>query len=144
MGKKNPRQESTTEYPFEPLYRPWSWALSSFSNILLFAVLFAVIYIMYRQRKTKGKREVSYRTVESKQAEAMKSEGKIKAVVTGGSGSLGKQIVRCLIEDGNYLIYSLDLFIPAEKDRNDDVYSYIQVYWCSGKERNWLGGAQRK
>ncbi len=77
-------------------------------------------------------------------AQELKSEGKIKAVVTGGSGSLGKQIVRCLIEDGNYLIYSLDLFIPAEKDRNDDVYSYIQVYWCSGKERNWLGGAQRK
>ncbi len=82
---------------------------------------------MYRQRKTKGKREVSYRTVESKKAEALRSEGKIKAVVTGGSGSLGKQIVRCLIEDGNYLIYSLDLFIPDEENRNDNVYSYIQA-----------------
>ncbi len=99
----------------------------SLSNILIVAVLFATIYAIYRMRKTKERKPISYQTVESKKAQELKSEGKIKAVVTGGSGTLGKQIVRCLIEDGNYLIYSLDLYIPAEKDRNDDVYSYIQA-----------------
>ena len=120
-------QERPTEYPYEPLYRPWSWALSSVSNILLFAVLFGAIYAMYRQRKSKGKRQVDYRTVETKKTEVMDAEGKIKALVTGGSGALGREIVRQLIEDRGYRVYSLDLIIPDEEDRNEDVYSYIQA-----------------
>ena len=120
-------QERPTEYPYEPLYRPWSWALSSVSNILLFAVLFGAIYAMYRQRKNKGRRQVDYRTVETKKTEVLEAEGKINALVTGGSGALGREIVRQLIEDGGYRVYSLDLIIPDEEDRNEDVYSYVQA-----------------
>ena len=101
--------------------------LSSFSNVLLFAALFAVVYILYRKRKGKGKREVTYRSVETKKTEVLESEHKTTALVTGGSGVLGREIVRCLIEDGGYRIYSLDLTIPESEDRNPDVYSYVQV-----------------
>ena len=127
MAKKQARQDSPTDYPFEPLYRPWSWMLSSFSNVLLFAALFTILYILYRKRKGKGKREVTYRSVETKKVEVLESVGKTTALVTGGSGVLGREVVRCLIEDGGYRVYSLDLTIPESEHRSPDVYSYIQV-----------------
>ena len=52
---------------------------------------------------------------------------KINALVTGGSGMLGREIVRILVENGGYKVCSLDLFIPEEKDRNSKVCSYIQA-----------------
>ena len=49
------------------------------------------------------------------------------AVVIGGSGYLGKRLVRQLVEDGNYKVHSLDLSIPPPSRRNPDVSSYIQT-----------------
>ena len=54
-------------------------------------------------------------------------EGKVNALVTGGNGTLGKEIVRCLLEDGEYNVYSLDLCLPEETDRNKDICQYIQA-----------------
>ena len=51
----------------------------------------------------------------------------MRALVTGGSGSLGKAIVRRLLEDGGYEVHSLDLKLPEEKDRNPHVSSYVQA-----------------
>ena len=49
------------------------------------------------------------------------------AVVIGGSGYLGKRLVRQLVEDGSYKVHSLDLSIPPPSKRNRDVSSYIQT-----------------
>ena len=69
-----------------------------------------------------------YRSVEVNKSFLESEEpGKANALVTGGSGMLGKEIVRCLIEDGGYKVYSLDLFIPEEEKRDSQVCSYIQA-----------------
>ena len=52
---------------------------------------------------------------------------KVRALVTGGSGSLGKAIVQRLLDDGGYEVHSLDLRIPDERDRNPHVSFYIQA-----------------
>lgn len=120
------RVEVATEYPYEPLYRPWSWIFSSMFNIFLFAALVGLFYIYYRSRKNgKGKRFVTYRTVQaSKQVSDRK---KRTAVVTGGNGIFGGEIVRALIQDGKYEVNSLDMLIPEEDERIEGVNTYIQV-----------------
>ena len=52
---------------------------------------------------------------------------RINALVTGGSGMLGKEIVKFLLRHGGYKVHSLDLFIPEEENRNSEVCSYIQT-----------------
>ena len=52
---------------------------------------------------------------------------KINALVTGGSGMLGREIVSCLLKDRGYKVHSLDLFLPKEENRNGEVCSYIQA-----------------
>lgn len=47
--------------------------------------------------------------------------------MTGGSGCLGMEIVRQLVASGNYVVQSLDLFIPPKETRIPGVYMYIQA-----------------
>ena len=49
------------------------------------------------------------------------------AVVIGGSGYLGKRLVKQLLDDGNYQVHSLDLTIPPDTKRHPGVRSYIQT-----------------
>ena len=55
------------------------------------------------------------------------SSGKIKVVVTGGCGSLGREIIRQLIATNRYAVHCLDLFIPPKDKRIAGVVSYIQT-----------------
>ena len=70
----------------------------------------------------------NYRRVEvNKALIQLEDPAKINALVTGGSGMLGKEIVLCLLKDGGYKVHSLDLFIPEKENRNSEVCSYIQA-----------------
>ena len=129
LEKQDSKAEASTEYPYESIYRPWSWILSSSTNLFLIAALVCLAYMLYKRNRAKGKRRVlTYRTVEVNQP-LMKSEDptKINALVTGGGGMLGREIVRILVENGGYNVNSLDLFIPEEERRNSKVCSYIQA-----------------
>ena len=125
MMDKKKAVETVTEYPYEALYRPWSWILSSFSNLIIFAVLVGFAYFYYKTQKRRKRPSVTYRTIQMR--EAAPEENKITALVTGGNGLLGREIVKSLIADGGYLIYSLDLLLPTEEERNGGVYTYIQA-----------------
>ena len=119
------KADRPTEYPFEPLYRPWSWTLSSLSNVSLFATMFLVVYLLYRKRRQskKGRTIVSYRRVEIKGEE----EGRVSVLVTGSQGCVGRHLVDCLLRDGGYNVHCLDLYIPLEENRKGEVCSYIQT-----------------
>ena len=54
MQEKLSAPEQATEYPFEPIYRPWSWLFSSFSNVLLLACLVGLAYYLYRRRRARA------------------------------------------------------------------------------------------
>ena len=131
MEKQGFQTEAPFEYLYKSIYRPWSWILSSSTNLLLFAALVSLAYILYKCHRARGKRRVltySYRTVEANQPPIQSDDPtKINALVTGGSGMLGREIVRILVENGGYNVNSLDLFIPEEESRNSKVCSYIQV-----------------
>ena len=119
--------ERPTEYPYEAMYRPWSWIISSCSNLFLFAAVFVILYVIYRRKWGKStQQQVTYRRVVVNQTNAQ-TEGKVNAVVIGGNGCLGKSLVKCLLEDGEYRVHSLDLLIPDEEQRNGEVCSYIQT-----------------
>ena len=127
---KRPQAEVTSEYPYKPIYRPWSWILSSFTNLILFAALVGLLWMLYKRKKARGKRRVvTYRRVDVNKTLLAEPEDstKINALVTGGSGVLGKEIVGCLVKDGGYKVHSLDLLIPEEENRNSEVCSYIQT-----------------
>ena len=127
MLNRRPPPERPVDYPYESLYRPWSWVLASFSNLFLFAILGAMVFVFYKRWKAgKGKNTVSYRKVEVKKRDT-EIEGKVNVVVTGGNGYVGRRIVKYLLQDGGYEVHSLDLWIPDEKDRNLEVCSYIQA-----------------
>ena len=85
--------------------------------------------MLYKRSRAKGKRRVlTYRVVEvNKPLLESEEPTKINALVTGGSGSLGREIVSCLLKDGGYKVHSLDLFIPEEENRNSEVCTYIQA-----------------
>lgn len=126
MGNKAKAVEVTTHYPYESIYRPWSWILSSLFNLFLIAAILGVIYFYYRTRKSrKERRPVAYRTIQVR--EAGPKGDKESALVTGANGALGKEIVKSLIADGNYILYSLDVLLPEEEYRNEGVCTYIQA-----------------
>ena len=129
MLNKRSQVEASSEYPYQSLYRPWSWILSSSTNLLLFAAIVGIVYMLYKRRKAKGKRPlVTYRHVEMNKALSESDDSaKINALVIGGSGVLGKEIVHCLLKDGGYKVHSLDLLLPEEENRNSEVCSYIQA-----------------
>ena len=85
--------------------------------------------MLYKRSKAKGKRQsVAHRSVEvNKELLYLEDPTKINALVTGGSGTLGKEIVKHLLMNGGYKVHSLDLFIPEEENRNSEVCSYIQT-----------------
>lgn len=119
--------EVGTEYPYQSLYRPWSWIFSSFFNLFLFAALIGILYLMYRTRKSrKQKHRVTYRTAQASEATA--SDGKKGvALVTGGNGTLGRQIIKSLVADAKYVVHSLDILLPEEENRMEGVSMYIQA-----------------
>ena len=53
--------------------------------------------------------------------------GKVNALVTGAGGCVGRHMVECLLGDGGYNVHCLDLQIPKEHQRNEEVCSYIQA-----------------
>ena len=126
---KNPQAAAVYDYLCEAIYRPWSWLLSSSTNLLLFSALVGLAWMLYKRRKAHGRRHpVTYRSVEvNKSLLESEEPGKVNALVTGGSGMLGKEIVRRLIQDGGYKVHSLDLFIPEEEKRDSEVCFYIQA-----------------
>lgn len=128
MKNQAKRVEVTSEYPYMSLYRPWSWILSSFFNIFLFAVILGVLYLLYKSRKNKRgqKRAVTYRTVQMQESTTEKAN-QVSALVTGGNGALGREIVKSLLADGSYSVQSLDILLPEEQDRIEDVRTYIQA-----------------
>ena len=86
-----------------------------------------LVIVVYKRRLSKSRGpKVSYRKVDVLKADEGRT-GKIRAVVTGGSGSIGSAVVTCLIEDGGYEVHSLDLAIPEEEDRDPRVSSYVQT-----------------
>ena len=129
LEKRGSQAEASSEYPYEPIYRPWSWILSSSTNLFLFAAVVCLAYMLYKRRKARGKRRVlTYRVVEvNKTLLESEEPTKINALVTGGSGRLGREVVSCLLKNGGYKVHSLDLFIPEEENRNSEVCSYIQA-----------------
>jgi nucleoside-diphosphate-sugar epimerase len=52
---------------------------------------------------------------------------KIQVLVIGGSGSVGKEIVRQLVANDGYAVHSLDLSIPTLEKRVHGVVSFIQT-----------------
>lgn len=118
--------ELTKEYPYESHYRPWSWILSSLFNIFLLAAILGILYLYYKSRKSrKEKRPVTYRTVQVR--ESARKENEVSALVTGGNGALGREIIKCLLADGNYAVHSLDILLPEEECRIEGVCTYIQA-----------------
>jgi nucleoside-diphosphate-sugar epimerase len=129
LEKPGSQAKPSSEYPYESIYRPWSWILSSSINLFLFAAVVCLAYMLYKSRRAKGKRrQLTYRVVEvNKPLLESEEPARINALVTGGSGRLGREIVSCLLKDGGYKVHSLDLFIPEEGNRNSEVCSYIQA-----------------
>jgi sterol-4alpha-carboxylate 3-dehydrogenase (decarboxylating) len=91
---------------------------------LLFVTTIGLLWMLYR---LKIKRLINYRCVEVNRTLFDDDSAMINALVTGGSGMLGREIVSCLLKDGGYKVHSLDLFIPDLEYRNSGVCSYIQA-----------------
>lgn len=122
--------DSPTEYPYQPLYRPWSWTLSTLSNVFLFAVIFLIGYAIYRRRLKQWRcgrhSTVSYRKVDIREG----AEGRCNVLVIGAEGYFGKYLVECLLKDGGYNVHCLDSYIPYKEYRNSEVCSYAQADTC--------------
>ncbi len=119
------KAEATSEYPFMSIYRPWSWVLSSFFNIFIFIALVGLAYYYIRRRRSnKGKPSFNYRTIQVNKE--VKEEKKV-ALVTGGNGALGKEIVKSLLNQNEYAVQSLDILLPDENNINGAVSTYVQA-----------------
>ena len=95
-------------------------------TLLIGIVLFVFLLRFVTSRNSSGSRShVPFMRTQSQTEKGGRK--KVRALVTGGSGSLGKAIVRRLLEDGCYEVHSLDLKLPDEKDRNPHVSSYVQA-----------------
>ncbi len=129
MFQKKAHIVNPKQYPFEELYRPWSWLLSSFGNIFILLFLLVLCYALFRrsrsQRRVVGKTQ--YRKVKGQVNDEISGTGKVKVLVTGGCGSFGERLIENLIKDGSYEIHCLDLFIPEEESRPVGVASFISV-----------------
>ena len=124
-----------SEYPFQSLYRPWSWLLSSFNNVALLAFLFIIAIALYkRYRKRRGSEKFTYRKVVTNKEVNENKESMISVLVIGGSGNLGRYLTEQLVDDGDYIVHSLDLFIPSEGKMVPGVSSYIRANICSPDE----------
>jgi len=117
-----PAGSGSNEYPFEELHRPWSWILGYFGNILALLVLLWIFIRLWRFRRKAL--VVSYRRVVTKKTED--EVDKIKAVVVGGLGFVGRSLVKHLIHNGNYHVNVLDHKLPDEDCQEDGVCSYIR------------------
>ena len=122
--------ERPTQYPYEPLYRPWSWALSSFGNLFLLAAIVFVGYALSRRRRKARKDgrapSVSYRRVE----QSVGGEERDDVLVLGAETGFGRQLVKSLISNCGYNVHCLSSYIPYEEDRLQSVCSYIQADIC--------------
>ena len=98
---------------------------------LLFAAVIGLFWMLYTLKRTTTNRRINYRCAEVNKAllelQNDSANGRINALVTGGSGMLGREVVSHLLKDGGYKVHSLDLFIPEAKKRNSEVCSYIQA-----------------
>ena len=95
---------------------------------VLFIATIGLLWMLHELKRTIKKRKINYRCFEVNRALLDDSARiMINALVTGGSGMLGREIVSCLLKDGGYKVHSLDLFIPQEENRNSEVCSYIQA-----------------
>lgn len=112
----------SSEYPFEELYRPWSWLLGYFGNILAVLILMWISARVLRFRRKEI--AVSYRRI------VLKVVGdevdKTKAVVIGGLGFVGNSLVKQLVRNGSYRVSVLDSKLPDEDCLEDGVCSYIR------------------
>ena len=99
----------------------------------VFVGALGLLWILCNHRqKTRCRRErqrIVRRAVEVNEPLLVESHdpSKVNALVIGGSGMLGKEIVNGLLKDGGYKVHSLDIFIPKEENRNSEVCSYIQT-----------------
>ena len=120
-----------TDIPFEELYRPWSWSLSSCVNILLFALLLFVGWKMVkRSRARKADTRLVPLSVKDNGNERKTKSSKV--LVIGGLSISGSAVISKLAEEGMSVIYCLDLFIPANKWMLSSVSRYIQ---CDPKNK---------
>lgn len=80
--------------------------------------------MLYRKRRG----AINGRTVPHRSVTGSAAGGgtRTRALVTGGSGSLGQVLVEHLL-DNDYEVHSLDLRIPEKEDRDPHVSSYIQA-----------------
>lgn len=128
MGKKPGAVEVGSEYPYQAIYRPWSWIFSSFFNIFLLAILLGIGYYLYRTRKSRKARfSVTYRTVQMQKLQDNQGDPRPVALVTGGNGRLGSELVKALVSEGKYIVHSLDILLPEEANRHEGVHTYIQA-----------------
>ena len=97
---------------------------SVYVGIFVLAATIACVWMLYKHSKSRVKRRVNYRRVFVLESD---ETTRINALVTGGSGTLGREIVHSLLQDGGYKVHSLDLFIPECEERNSKVCSYIQA-----------------
>ena len=98
----------------------------SISVPVLFIAVIGLLWMLHKLKRTTKKRKINYRCVEIDRAALLDDSARNNALVTGGSGMLGREIVSCLLKDGGYKVHSLDLFIPEEENCNSEV-CYIQA-----------------
>ena len=99
-------------------------------GLFVFAATVACTWMLCKHKQARVKRRVvNYRRVFVSHGDVLESKEatKINALVTGGSGMLGREIVLSLLKDGGYKVHSLDLFIPEGENQNSEVCSYIQT-----------------
>ena len=113
-------------YPFETLYRPWSWIISSSANLSVFLLLLFLCYALFKRSRS-ARRAIGKAQYRSVTVEATKDTDKVKVLVTGGCGCFGQRLIHNLVETGNYEIHCLDLFIPDDDARPAGVSSFIAV-----------------
>ena len=121
-GHKAPSGSGSNEYPFEELYRPWSWFLGYIGNVVAFLILWWICMRLWRSRRKAL--AISYRRL------VVKVIGddvdKTKAVVIGGLGFVGRSLVKQLVRNGSYRVSVLDCSLPDEDCLEDGVCSYIR------------------
>ena len=121
-GHKAPSGSGSNEYPFEELYRPWSWFLGYFGNVLAFLILWGIFIRLWRSRRKAL--AINYRRLVVKVIGDEVDE--TKAVVIGGLGFVGRSLVKQLVRNGGYRVSVLDCILPDEDCLEDGVCSYIR------------------